>query len=51
MPTAVPHRWQNLAPGVSAPPHPAHDAPSTGAPHSVQKRPSGGMGEEQRGQL
>ena len=35
-PTGVPQRWQNFAPGVSFPAHPAHCAPSTGAPHSVQ---------------
>ena len=38
-PTAVPQRWQKLAPGVSVDRQAAQRIPSNGAPHSVQKRP------------
>ena len=38
-PTAVPHRWQNLAPAVSDERHAAQSAPSNGAPQSAQNRP------------
>ena len=47
-PAAVPHRWQNLAPGVRSDRHPAHTAPSIAAPHSAQNRPLAGA--EQLGQ-
>ena len=39
MPTAVPHRWQNFAPGESSDRQPAHTASPTAAPHSEQNRP------------
>jgi hypothetical protein len=35
-PTAVPHRWQNFAPGVSAAPHAAQVAPPNDAPQFGQ---------------
>jgi hypothetical protein len=38
-PTAVPHRWQNRAPGESRERHPEQIASATAAPHSEQKRP------------
>src|SRR5829696_5547744 len=38
-PTAVPQRWQNLAPAESADPHAAHTAPSRGTPQLAQNRP------------
>lgn len=38
-PAAVPQRWQNFAPGVSAARHDAQVAPSAAAPHCEQKRP------------
>src|SRR5687767_11967497 len=39
-PAARPQRWQNLAPGVSGARQPPQSAPSTGAPHCAQNRPS-----------
>jgi hypothetical protein len=39
VPTAAPHRWQNLAPGVSCAEHDAHDAPASAAPQFAQYRP------------
>jgi hypothetical protein len=39
VPTAVPHRWQNFAPGESNERQPAHTASPTAAPHSEQNRP------------
>ena len=41
-PTAVPQRWQNRAPGVSAAPHDAHVAPASEAPQFEQNRPDAG---------
>ena len=38
-PTAVPHRWQKLAPSVSVDRHAAHRLPSNGAPQSAQSDP------------
>ncbi len=42
MPTAVPHRWQNRAPGDSAARQAAQLAPSSGVPQLEQKRPLAG---------
>jgi hypothetical protein len=39
VPTAVPHRWQNFAPGESSERQPTHTASTTAAPHSEQNRP------------
>src|SRR5687767_9421369 len=38
-PTGVPHRWQNLAPGVSDARHVAHATPCSGVPQLAQNRP------------
>jgi hypothetical protein len=38
-PTAVPQRWQNLAPAVSDDRQAGQIAPSNGAPHDEQNRP------------
>jgi hypothetical protein len=38
-PTAVPQRWQYLAPGLSEAPHAAHGAEATLAPHDEQNLP------------
>jgi len=38
-PAAVPQRWQNFAPGVSAARQDAQVAPSAAAPHYDEKRP------------
>src|SRR6476660_9947326 len=35
-PTAVPQRWQNLAPGLSSAEQAAHVAPASGAPQEEQ---------------
>ena len=35
-PTAVPHRWQNFAPGERSERHPVHAASAIAAPHSEQ---------------
>jgi len=48
VPTGVPQRWQNLAPSLSAEPHPAQRAPAIGAPQLAQKCPE--AGEPQLGQ-
>lgn len=39
---ALPQRWQNFAPGVSALPHIAQTAPSSGTPQLEQNRPVAG---------
>ena len=39
-PATRPQRWQNFAPGVSGARQPPQSAPSTGAPHCAQNRPS-----------
>ena len=49
VPTAVPQRWQNFAPGESSERQPVHAASATAAPHSEQKRPV--TGAEQVGQV
>jgi hypothetical protein len=49
LPTAVPQRWQNFAPGESSERQPAQAASATAAPHSEQKRPA--TGAEQLGQV
>ena len=39
LPAGVPHRWQNLAPGVSGARQAAHAAPCRGAAQFAQKFP------------
>jgi hypothetical protein len=39
VPTAVPQRWQNFAPGERSERQPAQTASPTAAPHSEQYRP------------
>jgi hypothetical protein len=49
LPTAVPQRWQNFAPGVSSERHAAQAASATAAPQLEQKRPV--TGAEQLGHV
>ena len=39
VPTEVPQRWQNLAPGLRSAAHEAHVAPASGAPQFAQYLP------------
>jgi hypothetical protein len=39
-PAGVPHRWQNLAPGVSGAEHAPHVAPASDAPQFEQNLPT-----------
>jgi len=46
VPTAVPQRWQNLAPGLSGAAHDAQGAPASGAPQFAQYRPLAAVPQE-----
>ncbi len=60
-PTAVPQRWQNLAPALSSAEQATHVAPASGEPQLAQKRPlamaphegqvAGGDGEGETGDV